>query len=146
MATNTLLSRHTIYRANHTAVVFQGRRFTNAEFNLRVNRLANAKAQPSFQRNPHLLGINGLAGKISWRSISSQYEDSSRCHCPSRCDICCFCCRGCGGSHFGRVRRKSSTGEGGRMGGGSGGGGMYAEVFAYNLRAALPHRCNLCHH
>ena len=42
MAINTLLSRHAIYRPNHTAVVFQGRRFTNAEFNLRVNRLANA--------------------------------------------------------------------------------------------------------
>jgi long-chain acyl-CoA synthetase len=44
MAINTLLSRHAKYRPNHTAVVFEGRRFTNTEFNLRVNRLANALA------------------------------------------------------------------------------------------------------
>jgi acyl-CoA synthetase (AMP-forming)/AMP-acid ligase II len=51
MAINTLLSRHATYRPDHTAVVFEGRRFTNAEFNLRVNRLANA-----------LLGMGLVAG------------------------------------------------------------------------------------
>jgi len=42
MAINTLLSRHARYRPDHPAVVFEGARYTNAEFNRRVNRLANA--------------------------------------------------------------------------------------------------------
>jgi len=42
MPINTLASRHARYRPDHTAVVFEGQRFTNREFNARINRLANA--------------------------------------------------------------------------------------------------------
>jgi long-chain acyl-CoA synthetase len=42
MPINTLAARHARYRPDHTAVVFEGRRFTHREFNARVNRLANA--------------------------------------------------------------------------------------------------------
>ncbi len=42
MPMNTLASRHARYRPDHTAVVFEGQRYTNREFNERINRLANA--------------------------------------------------------------------------------------------------------
>jgi acyl-CoA synthetase (AMP-forming)/AMP-acid ligase II len=42
MPINTLATRHARYRPNHTAVVFEGQRFTHREFNARINRLANA--------------------------------------------------------------------------------------------------------
>ena len=42
MPINTLASRHARYRPNHTAVVFEGQRFTHLEFNARINRSANA--------------------------------------------------------------------------------------------------------
>ncbi|MDJ0959392.1 MAG: AMP-binding protein, partial [Acidimicrobiia bacterium] len=42
MPLHTLLRRHARYRPNHVAVVFEGVRYTNAEFNVRVNRVANA--------------------------------------------------------------------------------------------------------
>ena len=42
MNLGTLLGRHAKYRPNHTAVVFADQRFTYREFDLRVNRLANA--------------------------------------------------------------------------------------------------------
>ncbi|MEA2002739.1 MAG: AMP-binding protein, partial [Actinomycetota bacterium] len=42
MPINTLASRHARYRPDHTAVVFEGQRFTHREFNARINRLANA--------------------------------------------------------------------------------------------------------
>jgi long-chain acyl-CoA synthetase len=42
MPIHTLAARHARYRPNHTAVVFDGRRYTHLEFNARVNRLANA--------------------------------------------------------------------------------------------------------
>lgn len=42
MPINTLATRHAKYRPDHTAVVFEGRRFTHREFNARVNRIANA--------------------------------------------------------------------------------------------------------
>jgi acyl-CoA synthetase (AMP-forming)/AMP-acid ligase II len=41
MPINTLAARHARYRPNHTAIVFEGQRFTHAEFNVRINRLAN---------------------------------------------------------------------------------------------------------
>ncbi len=42
MPINTLASRHARYRPDHTAVVFEGSRYTHREFNARINRLANA--------------------------------------------------------------------------------------------------------
>jgi acyl-CoA synthetase (AMP-forming)/AMP-acid ligase II len=42
MNIGSLLPRHARYRPNQTAIVFKQQRFTFAEFNLRVNRLANA--------------------------------------------------------------------------------------------------------
>ena len=42
MPINTLAARHARYRPDHTAVVFEGQRFTHIEFNTRINRLANA--------------------------------------------------------------------------------------------------------
>jgi acyl-CoA synthetase (AMP-forming)/AMP-acid ligase II len=42
MPINTLATRHAKYRPDHTAVVFEGQRFTHHEFNARINRLANA--------------------------------------------------------------------------------------------------------
>lgn len=42
MNIGSLLTRHARYRPDHTAVVFNKRRFSFSEFNLRVNRLANA--------------------------------------------------------------------------------------------------------
>ena len=42
MPINTLAARHARYRPDHTAVVFEGQRFTHIEFNARINRLANA--------------------------------------------------------------------------------------------------------
>ena len=42
MPLNTLLSRHARYRPDHLAVIFEEHRLTNAQFNQRVNRLANA--------------------------------------------------------------------------------------------------------
>ena len=42
MPINTLAARHARYRPDHTAVVFEGQRFTHSEFNARINRLANA--------------------------------------------------------------------------------------------------------
>jgi acyl-CoA synthetase (AMP-forming)/AMP-acid ligase II len=42
MNIGSLLPRHATYRADHTAIVFKNNRFTFREFNLRVNRLANA--------------------------------------------------------------------------------------------------------
>ncbi len=42
MPINTLAVRHARYRPDHTAVVFEGQRFTHREFNARINRLANA--------------------------------------------------------------------------------------------------------
>jgi long-chain acyl-CoA synthetase len=42
MPIHTLAARHARYRPNHTAVVFEGRRYTHRQFNSRVNRLANA--------------------------------------------------------------------------------------------------------
>ncbi|MDJ0924231.1 MAG: AMP-binding protein [Acidimicrobiia bacterium] len=42
MPLNTLATRHARYRPDHTAVVFEGQRFTHREFNERINRLANA--------------------------------------------------------------------------------------------------------
>lgn len=42
MPINTLAARHAKYRPNHTAVVFEGKRFTHRDFNARVNRIANA--------------------------------------------------------------------------------------------------------
>jgi acyl-CoA synthetase (AMP-forming)/AMP-acid ligase II len=42
MPINTLAARHARYRPDHTAVVFEGQRFTHREFNARINRLANA--------------------------------------------------------------------------------------------------------
>src|SRR5260221_8304749 len=42
MNIGSLLPRHARYRPDHPAIVFQNKRFTFREFNLRVNRLANA--------------------------------------------------------------------------------------------------------
>ena len=42
MAINTLLVRHTRYRPDHLAVVFEDQRLTFRQFNSRVNRLANS--------------------------------------------------------------------------------------------------------
>ena len=42
MPINTLAQRHARYRPNHTAVVFEGARYSHREFNSRINRLANA--------------------------------------------------------------------------------------------------------
>ncbi len=42
MNIGSLLTRHARYRPDHTAVVFNERRLSFSEFNLRVNRLANA--------------------------------------------------------------------------------------------------------
>lgn len=42
MNIGSLLPRHARYRPDHTAIVFNERRFTFTEFNRRVNRLANA--------------------------------------------------------------------------------------------------------
>lgn len=42
MPINTLAARHARYRPEHTAVVFEGQRFTHRQFNARINRLANA--------------------------------------------------------------------------------------------------------
>jgi acyl-CoA synthetase (AMP-forming)/AMP-acid ligase II len=42
MNIGSLLPRHARYRPNHPAIVFKNNRFTFREFNLRVNRLANA--------------------------------------------------------------------------------------------------------
>ncbi len=42
MNIGSLLPRHARYRPDHPAIVFQNNRFTFREFNLRVNRLANA--------------------------------------------------------------------------------------------------------
>jgi acyl-CoA synthetase (AMP-forming)/AMP-acid ligase II len=42
MNIGSLLSRHARYRPDHTAVVFNEQRFSFSQFNLRVNRLANA--------------------------------------------------------------------------------------------------------
>ncbi len=42
MPINTLALRHARYRPNHTAVVFEGDRYTHREFNRRINRLGNA--------------------------------------------------------------------------------------------------------
>lgn len=42
MPINTLAAHHSRYRPHHTAVVFEGERFTHREFNARINRLANA--------------------------------------------------------------------------------------------------------
>ena len=42
MPINTLATRHARYRPNHTAVVFEGQRYTPTEFNARINRLSNA--------------------------------------------------------------------------------------------------------
>jgi acyl-CoA synthetase (AMP-forming)/AMP-acid ligase II len=45
MHIGSLITRHARYRPQHTAVVFEGQRFCYAEFNRRVNRLANAMQQ-----------------------------------------------------------------------------------------------------
>lgn len=42
MPINTLATHHAKYRPEHTAVVFEGKRYTHRQFNARVNRLANA--------------------------------------------------------------------------------------------------------
>ncbi|MDJ0498388.1 MAG: AMP-binding protein [Acidimicrobiia bacterium] len=42
MPIDTLAVRHARYRPDHTAVVFEGQRFTHRDFNARINRLANA--------------------------------------------------------------------------------------------------------
>jgi len=42
MNIGTLTARHARYRPRHTAVVYEGRRFTWLEFDRRVNKLANA--------------------------------------------------------------------------------------------------------
>ena len=42
MPIHTLGARHARYRPDHTAVVFEGRRYTHRQLNSRVNRLANA--------------------------------------------------------------------------------------------------------
>jgi long-chain acyl-CoA synthetase len=42
MPIQTLGARHARYRPDHTAVVFEGRRYTHRQLNSRVNRLANA--------------------------------------------------------------------------------------------------------
>jgi acyl-CoA synthetase (AMP-forming)/AMP-acid ligase II len=42
MNIGSIFSRHARYRPNHLAVVFGIRRLTHLEFNLRINRLANA--------------------------------------------------------------------------------------------------------
>jgi long-chain acyl-CoA synthetase len=42
MPIHALAARHARYRPNHTAVVFEGCRYTHRQFNSRVNRLANA--------------------------------------------------------------------------------------------------------
>jgi len=44
MPIHTLAARHARYRPNHTAVVFEGRRYTHRQLNSRINRLANALA------------------------------------------------------------------------------------------------------
>ncbi|MCP4305697.1 MAG: AMP-binding protein [bacterium] len=50
MPINTLATRHAQYRPNHNAVVFEGRRYTHAEFNIRINRLANSLLTLGLQR------------------------------------------------------------------------------------------------
>ncbi len=54
MALHTLLRRHARYRPDHVAVVFDGQRYTHAEFNHRVNRLANALLDLGLERNDKL--------------------------------------------------------------------------------------------
>ena len=42
MSIHTLAARHARYRPNHTAVVFEGHRYTHRAFNSKINHLANA--------------------------------------------------------------------------------------------------------
>ncbi len=42
MPIHTLAARHARYRPNHTAVVFEGHRYTHRAFNSKINHLANA--------------------------------------------------------------------------------------------------------
>jgi len=42
MSIGSLLPRHARYRPDHLAIVFEDQRLTFADFNRRVNRLANA--------------------------------------------------------------------------------------------------------
>ncbi len=42
MNIGSLITHHALYRPQKTAVVFEDQRLTYSEFNLRVNRLANA--------------------------------------------------------------------------------------------------------
>jgi acyl-CoA synthetase (AMP-forming)/AMP-acid ligase II len=50
MPINTLLTRHATYRPDHLAVVFEDQRLTFAQFNRRVNRLANALLDLGLQK------------------------------------------------------------------------------------------------
>ena len=51
MALHALLRRHARYRPNATAVVFRGERYTHADLDRRVNRIANALADMGLGRD-----------------------------------------------------------------------------------------------
>jgi acyl-CoA synthetase (AMP-forming)/AMP-acid ligase II len=49
-----LISRHAKYRSDHLAVVFEDDRCTYAEFNINVNRLANALVDLGIKKGDHI--------------------------------------------------------------------------------------------
>jgi long-chain acyl-CoA synthetase len=57
MTLNTLLERHARYRPNHEAVVCEDTRLTWAEFNARVNQLANVLLSAGLQKGDKLATI-----------------------------------------------------------------------------------------
>ena len=57
MPIHTLAARHARYRPNHTAVVFEGRRYTHRQFNSRINRLANALGALGLRRGDKVATI-----------------------------------------------------------------------------------------
>ena len=54
-----IISRHAAYRPNHLAVVFEGQRFTYAEYNREVNKLANALLALGVRKGDKLATITG---------------------------------------------------------------------------------------
>jgi long-chain acyl-CoA synthetase len=57
MPIHTLAARHARYRPHHTAVVFEGRRYSHRELNSRINRLANALCALGLRRGDKVATI-----------------------------------------------------------------------------------------
>lgn len=57
MNISNLLNWHARYRPNHLAIVFEDQRFTFAEFNLRVNRIANALSAEGIRKGDKIATI-----------------------------------------------------------------------------------------